>query len=105
MDEVAKIVTGLRIKLPSISLEELLALENPTVRREAHVSAEVGKDYWIYSVGGSLVEGEAIVTRASKFFPHIAETFAQEGLMDTIKSLKKFNANTGLQATVEVKGL
>ena len=105
MDEVSRIVTGLRMTRPSITLEQLLALEEPSAQFEAHVAADVGKDFWIYTVNGQLCDGEAIVVRASKFLPEVAETLAQEGLRDTIKAAKTYNANTGLQATVEVKGL
>lgn len=105
MDEVARIVTGLRLTRPSITLEQLLALTDPSASFEAHVAADVGKDFWIYTINGQLLDGEAIVVRASKFFPEVAEDIAQNGLADTIKAAKSFDANTGLQATVEMKGL
>jgi len=105
MDEVAQIIQGLRITRPSINFEQLLALADPSAQFEAHCAADVGKDFWIYTVNGSLLEGEAIVVRASKFFPEVAEDLAQNGLADTIKAARNFDANTGLQATVEVKGL
>lgn len=105
MDEVCKIIQGLRLVYKSITLEELVDMESPSAQFEAHVAAEVGKDYWIYSVNHRLLDGEAIVVRASKFMPDVAEMLAQEGLQDTIKAAKKFDANTGLQATVEVRGV
>ena len=105
MDEVAQIVQGLRVSRPSINFEQLLALVEPSAQFEAHCAADVGKDFWIYTVNGSLLEGEAIVVRASKFFPEVAEDQAQNGLADTISELRKFDANTGLHAQVEVKGL
>ena len=103
--EVCKIIQGLRLVYKSISLDELCELEEPRAEFEAHVAADVGKDFWIYSVNGKLLDGEAIVVRASKFFPDVAENLAQEGLQDTIKAAKRYNANTGLQATVEVRGV
>ena len=105
MDEVSRIIQGLRLTYKSITLGELVELESPSAEFEAHVAADVGKDYWIYTVNGRLLDGEAIVVRASKFFPDVAENLAQEGLRDTIKAAKRYNANTGLQATVEVRGL
>lgn len=105
MDEVSRIVTGLRMTRPSITFEQLLALEEPSAQFEEHVAADVGKDFWIYTVNGQLVDGDAIVVRASKFFPEVAEDLAQGGLIATINAAKSYNANTGLQATVEVKGL
>ena len=105
MEEVSRIIQGLRLVYKSITLDELCAMEDPRAEFEAHVAADVGKDFWIYSVNGKLLEGEAIVVRAPKFFPDVAENLAQEGLQDTIKAAKHFNINTGLQATVEVRGI
>ena len=103
MREVARIVQGLRLTRPSINLEQLLALESPIAEFEAHVPAETGRDWWIYTIDGKTLDGEAMVVRAS--LPNQAEVMAQEGLIDTIKAAKKFNANTGLQAEVEVRAL
>jgi len=36
-------------------------------------------------------------------YPGGAETMAQEGLRDTIKAARSYDANTGLQSTVEVR--
>ena len=105
MDELCRVIQGLRLIRKSITVDELVALEEPRAEFEAHVAADVGKDYWIYTVNGRLLDGEAIVVRASKFFPDVAENLAQEGLRDTIKAAKRYNANTGLQSTVEVRGL
>ena len=109
MDEVSRIIQGLRLTYKSITLGELVELESPSAEFEAHVAADVGKDFWIYSINADgrrfLLDGEAMVVRASKFMPDIAEMLAQEGLRDTIKAAEKFDANTGLQATVEVRGL
>lgn len=105
MDELCRVIQGLRLTRKSITTDELIAFEEPRAEFEAHVAADVGKDYWIYTVNGRLLDGEAIVVRASKFFPDVAENLAQEGLRDTIKAAKRYNANTGLQATVEVRGL
>ena len=101
MDEVSRIVTGLRLTLPTITLAQLLALESPSAEFEAHAPAESGKDFWIYSVNGKTLDGELIVVRAN--YPGGAETMAQEGLRDTIKAARSFNANTGLQAEVQVR--
>lgn len=100
MNQVSQIVEGLRITRPSIDFEQLLALESPSAEFEAHVVAETGKDFWIYTVDGKTVNGECMVVRA--LTPNGAETLAQEGLRDTIKSLRKYEANTGLQAEVEM---
>lgn len=102
MDELSRIVTGLRLTLPSIDQEQLLALVDPSASFEAHIPAEVGKDFWLYSVNGKTLDGDLIVVRAS--LPQGAEQLAQEGLRDTIAAAKSFNMNTGLQASVEVKG-
>ena len=103
MDDLSRIVTGLRLTLQSISLEQLLALESPSAEFEAHVPAEGGKDFWIYSVNGKTLDGECIVVRSN--YPGGAETLAQEGLRDTIAAARSFNANTGLQAEVEMRPL
>lgn len=103
MDQLSQIVTGLRLTRPSIDYAQLVALVDPRAEFEAHIPAETGADFWVYSVGGSLVDGEAIVVRAK--LPIQAETMAQEGLRDTIAALKKYDANTGLQAEVEVRPL
>lgn len=101
MDEVSRIVTGLRLTCPSITLEQLLALDSPSASFEAHVPAENGKDFWIYTVNGQTLDGEVIVVRAN--YPGGAETMAQEGLRDTINAARSYDANTGLQSTVEVR--
>lgn len=103
MEEVARIVQGLRLTRPTISLEQLLALESPLAEFEAHVPAETGRDWWIYTIDGKMLDGEAMVIRAS--LPNQAESLAQEGLRDTIRAAKNYNANTGLQAEVEVRAL
>ncbi len=101
MNEVSKIVEGLRITRPSIDFEQLMALDSPSAEFEAHVVAETGKDFWIYTVDGKTVNGECMVVRALS--PSGAETLAQEGLRDTIKALRNYDQNTGLQAQVEVR--
>jgi hypothetical protein len=103
MDQLSQIVTGLRLTRPSIDIAQLLALESPRAEFEAHIPAETGADFWIYTVDGKMLDGEAIVVRAR--LPIQAETMAQEGLRDTIASLRKFDANTGLQAEVEMRPL
>lgn len=103
--EVCKIIQGLRLVYKSISLDELCELEEPRAEFEAHVSSDVGQDFWIYSVNQRLLDGDAIVVRAPKFMPDMAEMRAQEGLLATIKLAKKFDANTGLQVTAEVRGV
>ena len=103
MDELLRVCQGLSATRPQINLEQLLALESPSATFEAHIPAETGRDYWVYTVDGKTLEGEAIVVRAS--LPNQAENLAQEGLSDTIKAAHKFNANTGLQAEVEVRGV
>lgn len=103
MDQIAQIVTGLRLTRPSIDAAQLVALDNPRAEFEAHVPAESGPDFWIYTVDGKMVDGEAIVVRAR--LPIEAETRAQEGLRDTIAAYRKFDANTGLHADVEVRPL
>ena len=103
MDDLLRVCQGLSATRPQINLEQLLALDSPSATFEAHIPAETGRDYWIYTVNGKTLEGEAIVVRAS--LPNQAECMAQEGLHDTISAAKKYNANTGLQGTVEVRGI
>lgn len=103
MNELMRIVSGLRLTLPSINLEQMIALERPAPSFEAHVPAEEGRDYWVYSVDGKTLDGEVIVVRAS--LPMQAEALAAEGLFDTIQGAKYFNANAGLQSEVEVRGV
>ena len=101
MDDIARICTGLRLTRPSLNAEQLLALINPSAEFEAHVPAETGADFWIYTINGNTYDGESIVIRAK--LPNHAETLAQEGLRDTLKALRHYQDNTGLQAEVEVK--
>ena len=103
MNELMRVIEGLRVTRPSISLEQLLALDSPTAEFEAHIPAESGRDFWVYTVNGKLVDYEAMVVRAS--LPNQAELMAQEGLSDTIAAARRFDVNTGLQATVEVRGV
>lgn len=103
MEEVARIIQGLRLTRPSIDTEQLLALTEPSAEFEAHVPAETGKAFWLYSVNGKSLDGDFIVVRAT--LPQQAETMAQEGLRDTIKAARLYDANTGLQAQVEVRPL
>ena len=103
MDDLLRVCQGLSATRPQINLEQLLALDSPSATFEAHLPAETGRDYWIYTVDGKTLEGEAIVVRAS--LPNQAECMAQEGLQDTISAARNFNLNTGLQSTVEVRGL
>ena len=103
MNELVRVCQGLSATRPQIDLEQLLALDSPSATFEAHIPAEQGRDFWIYTVNGSTLEGEAIVVRAS--LPGQAESLAQEGLADTIAAAKKFDMNTGLQSTVEVRGV
>jgi hypothetical protein len=103
MNELLRVCSGLSATRPQIDLEQLLALESPSATFEAHIPAEQGRDYWVYTVDGKTLEGEAIVVRAS--LPGQAEAMAQEGLSDTITAARKYNANTGLQAEVSVKGV
>lgn len=102
MDDLLRVCQGLSATRPQINLEQLLALESPSATFEAHIPAETGRDYWVYTVNGQTLEGEAIVVRAS--LPNQAECMAQEGLQETISAAKKYDANTGLQSTVEVRG-
>lgn len=103
MNELVRVVQGLKNSRPSIDLEQLMALESPSAEFEAHIAAEQGRDFWVYTVDGNLLDGEVMVVRAS--LPLQAESLAQEGLHDTISALRKFDANTGLQSTVEVRGV
>lgn len=103
MDELQRICQGLSATRPQIDLEQLLAMVSPSATFEAHIPAETGRDFWVYTVDGKTLEGETIVVRAS--LPLQAESMAQEGLHDTIQAAKKFNMNTGLQAEVEVRGV
>ena len=105
MNEIVQIVNGLRAERPSISLEQLLALESSSAEFEAHVSADTGQDFWIYTIDGKLLDGEAMIVRAPKFMADIAESRAQGGLQETIRAAKAYDQNTGLQATVEVRGV
>ena len=103
MDDLLRVCQGLSATRPQINLEQLLALDSPSATFEAHLPAETGRDYWIYTVDGKTLEGEAIVVRAS--LPNQAECMAQEGLQDTIAAARKFDLNTGLQGTVEMRGM
>jgi len=103
MDELMRVCKGLSATRPTIDLEQLLALESPSATFESHIPAETGRDFWVYTVDGKTLEGELIVVRAS--LPGQAESLAQEGLRDTLAAAKRFDANTGLQSTVEVRGL
>lgn len=103
MDELLRVCSGLSATRPQIDLEQLLALESPSATFEAHIPAETGRDFWVYTVDGKTLDGEMIIVRAS--LPNQAECMAQEGLSDTIKAANKFNMNTGLQAEVEVRGV
>jgi hypothetical protein len=103
MNELLRVCQGLSATRPQINLEQLLALESPSATFEAHIPAEQGKDFWIYTIDGKTLEGEAIVVRAS--LPMQAEAMAQSGLAETIESARKFDMNTGLQSTVEVRGV
>ncbi len=99
MDEVSRVCKGLQSVRPDIRFHELATMASPHVDFEAHVVMEHGLDAWVYTVNGHTVDGELIVVFASS--PITAETIAQEGLADTIKGLRHYDANTGLQATVE----
>lgn len=103
MEELLRVCQGLSATRPSIDLEQLLALVSPSAEFEAHIPADTGRDYWVYTINGNTLEGEVIVVRAS--LPGQAETMAQEGLHDSIKAAQKFDMNTGLQSTVEVRGV
>lgn len=99
MDEVSRVCKGLKSSRTDIKFPELATMEAPHAEFEAHVVMERGLDAWIYTVNGHTVDGELIVVFANS--PITAETIAQEGLADTIKGLRHYDANTGLQATVE----
>jgi hypothetical protein len=101
MNELSQIITGLRLTRPSLNAEQLLALVDPEPVAEQRVVAEVGLPYWIFSVNGSSFDGEFIVVRAS--LPSQADQLAAGGLRDTIAALRHHDANTGLQATVEMR--
>lgn len=98
-----RVCQGLSATRPQINLEQLLALESPFATFEVHIAAEQGRDYWVYTINDCTLEGEVIVVRAS--LPNQAEMMAQEGLSDTIAAAKRYDANTGLQAEVEVRGV
>lgn len=97
------ICMGLKATLPSIDQAGLLTIEEPRAVFEAHAVAESGPDYWVYSVNGKTLDGELMVVRAS--LPIQAETLAQEGLRDTIAALVRLRDETGIQATVEMRGV
>lgn len=103
MNELTRVCKGLSATRPTINLEQLLALDEPFATFEMHIPAETGRDFWIYTVDGKTLDGEVIVVRAS--LPNQAEAMAQEGLRDTINACKKFDISTGLQSTVEVRGV
>lgn len=103
MEELLRVCKGLSASRPSIDLEQLLALASPSAEFEAHIPADEGRDYWVYTINGKTLDGEVIVVRAS--LPNQAETLAQEGLNDSIDAARKFDMNTGLQSTVEVRGV
>lgn len=105
MNDLQATLVGLQSTLPLLTPDEFLALEEPSAEFEAHVPAETGEDFWIYSVCGKTFNGELMVIRAPKFMPGLAETRAQDGLAETIAAYKRYQDNTGLQATVEVRGL
>jgi len=105
MNELQSVLLALQSTLPLLTPDEFLTLEEPHAEFEAHVPAEVGEDFWIYSVNGKTFNGELMVIRAPKFMVGLAETRAQEGLAETIAAYKRYQDNTGLQATVEVRGL
>ena len=103
MEEIRLICLGLKATLPSIDMPGLLTIDDPRAVFEAHAAAETGPDFWIYSVNGKTLDGELMVVRAA--LPIQAETMAQEGLRDTIAALKKMRDETGVQATVEMRGV
>ena len=103
MNELLRVVKGLESSRPSIDLEQLMALESPSAEFEAHIPAEQGRDFWVYTVNGNLLDGEVMVVRAS--LPNQAEAMAQEGLHETIEGLRRFDVNTGLHIEAEVKGV
>lgn len=103
MDEINLICLGLKATLPSIDLAGLLTLDDPRAVFEEHATAETGPDYWVYSVNGKTLDGELMVVRAT--LPIQAETLAQEGLRDTIAALTRLRDETGVQSTVEMRGV
>jgi len=103
MDDISRIHQGLRATLPSVDYNGLLAMEDPSPTFEAHAPAETGPDCWLYSVNGHLVNGEAMLVRGR--LPLEAEMLAQEGLRDTLIALRKMRDETGVQASVEVRGV
>lgn len=103
MEELLRVCKGLSATRPSLDLEQLLALASPYAEFEAHIPADQGRDYWVYTINGKTLDGEVIVVRAS--LPNQAETLAQEGLNDSIEAARKFDMNTGLKSTVEVRGV
>lgn len=105
MNELSRVLNGLAADRQSLTVAELLAMESPSAEFEAHIPADVGNDFWVYSVNGNSFNGDFIVVRAPKFMPQIAEDRAQEGLRETVKLVRTFDASTGLQATVEVRGV
>ena len=68
---------------------------------EGNVTARFHQMLSIYAA----FNGDFIVVQAPKFMPQLAEDRAQEGLRETIRLVKTFDASTGLQATVEVRGV
>jgi hypothetical protein len=105
MNELSRVLNGLAADRQNLTVAELLAMESPSAEFEAHVPSDIGGDFWIYSVNGKAFNGDFIVVRAPKFMPQIAEDRAQEGLRETIKLCKALDTSTGLQATVEVRGV
>jgi hypothetical protein len=103
MNELIRVCDALRATRPSLGIEQLLALEGPSAEFEQHIPAETGRDFWVYSIDGKTLDGDVIVVRAA--LPVQAETLAQQGLADTIRAARDFDANTGLQAEVEVRGV
>ncbi len=100
MDDISRILTMLAATRPRLELADLAEGER-SATFEAHVPAETGKDFWIYTVDGCTVDGDCIVVRAS--LPIEAETIAQEGLRSSCASAKAFDAGTGLHAEVSVR--
>jgi len=100
MDDVSRILTMLAATRPSVSWADL-AEGDRHATFEAHVPAESGDDFWIYTVNGHTVDGDCIVVRAK--LPIQAETVAQEGLQASCAAAKTYDAGTGLHATVEMR--
>jgi hypothetical protein len=71
-------------------------MEAPSAEFEAHVPAEIGEDFWLYTINGKTLMGEVMVVRARH--PIEAETRAQEGLRDTIEAFRRVRDETGIQA-------